>query len=315
MARILLTHVGTSLFDCPAFKNQRPRDYDPSKDNLLRGTADPAQLAQTWRDIWLQGLHRYWRTSAHRLKNSRESSGAEIASLSLLQDAYDDCDTDRVVLLYSDTPDGKLSALLLDAALQNPELRKYAGFPKGSVGKRCIPGLKINDFSAADNLNKEQFVRQGLKSYVEAVWRKYASRGDATQLIFNITAGYKGLIPIARDLALLLQDYSFTNRAGTIAEPIACETCYLYETSVELVRYQALPIHFSWSEIERIWELLETSASSQGSDGLLLESLSQDVRRHIVGLFEHVPDKTGFVRRSALGEIVYVLYSHIRMSQ
>jgi hypothetical protein len=247
---MILVHVGASLLDCKAFGETRLSDEEIR--DLKNGRAD--QDGRTEQDYNLEdnfqvlkkGLEETWK------KNNpawgRDESPAEIASLSLL----DSQPEDKIVLLTSDTVAGKFCGALLKDAL-NPDLQlppnsKYPTYSDVTV--EPIEGVKINESQASGSGTDSQmhFVQDGLVNYVKLATKYYRTLQPGDTLLFNITAGYKGLLPIARDLALLLAAHS---RDTHNRNPIQTDMCYLHETSGSLIYYGALPVRFDFKNFQK----------------------------------------------------------------
>ncbi len=302
MQRTIITHVGASLLAprCAAFQGYKDasellnalRDEDEAALAHLDAAAD--HLIANLNTIWVRGADTRWRDSP-----------AEIASLSRLALSP----TDRVVLLHSDTLTGRFCADLLQRALSAP-FTSVNGYPHtlpGRVVAHNLSGLRVTDrpgtAPAAGETAAERFVRDGLRDYVEHVWNAYdelaaslSASGDQGQLIFNVTAGYKSMVPIARDLALLL-----TEHIHGLERPITTELCVLYEESSELIRYASLPVQFDWSKVYMA-HLARADADAPGAR-LRYDHIAADN----LAFFERAPDDEAYARLSPLGRVVWEL--------
>lgn len=313
MPRTIITHVGASLLKCQSFSGFNDRgqlleafDYKDANEVTRRLEKATEHLAQALATLW-----------AGKSPERYRHAPAEIASLSLLAPAQDD----RVVLLHSDTLEGCFCAKVLKGVLQRT-FEPLNGYPFcRDVVVRKIAGLRVSEQgeqSSDGAKGVDDFVSKGLPSYVTNVWEEYfdlvqriahvpSKRGT---LLFNITAGYKGAIPIARDLALLLSAHSAEGKSG-----ITTETCYLYEESNQLIHYGSLPIDFNWhkanmSQLERAAgeDEDELSAKTQrsGDDRLRLTNVVDN--RHYYTEVEAAP---AYARLSPLGRVVWEIGKRI----
>jgi hypothetical protein len=251
--RTIVTHVGISLLNARAFTSEY-NGIDTLKDNLLHDPwYDTTKVEQKCRKALFDGLKDCWGDGSEPWR-SRQDSPAEIASLSLLNLQPGD----RVVLFYSETAAGQFCAHLLEHLLRQ-NLAPGSAYPfcspEMTVECKEIKGVRIigDGGNTLITQNNRDFVRVGLVNYVQAVYKLYRV---ADGIIFNVTSGYKGLIPIARDLSLLLTTHS---RDG-LDNPIRIEMCYLYETSDDLVYYGILPATI------RLDPLLLNALAQAGSD-------------------------------------------------
>ncbi len=265
------------------------------------------------------GLNKTWKTTIDDWKR-RQDSPAEIASLNLLgvQD-------NTVVLLHSDTPAGRFCARLLEKVLQQ-DIGREAGYPACIPATGCtVRTVQINDLHVneqyqrsswwegfrpgnadrrAQQTEQDVFVRKGMVNYIRAIVRHYRKLlPTGGELLFNVTAGYKGMIPIARDLTLLLDAHYRewrANRAEASATPGTFESaiCYVFERSNDLIRYPALPVFFDFSVLNV--DLLRAASADAG-----LERSAPEPRC----FFE--PLANGRWRRSALGEVVLTCYEEL----
>jgi|GEM_PF-2631111 len=288
MSRIIITHVGTSTIRSGAMEQSPPADYQWRQEQLRADRRFDDSTKKAWRDHLLKVLLPFWKNAVTDQTNHLDKSPAEIASLSFLMPIA----ADRVILLHSDTADGELCAALLRDALADPALASTKGFPHCAAEIMPVPHLRIADGTYRVS-QPNDFVRNGLASYVEVIWNIFNNRNDAQQLIFNITGGYKGMIPIARDLAGLLGSYT-----RTMGQGLHTELCYLYENSAALISYTSLPILLDWGAIPDT--LLERAGDSNGIEIGTLAATH-------VPLFERVSKSNLRWQRSPLGEVVWSL--------
>ena len=153
-----------------------------------------------------------------------------------------------------------------------------------------IDGLAITDERTPDPASsKQDFIRTGLTNYVKSVFAEYQELTSGDTLTLNITSGFKGLVPIARDLALLL---------GTREGGPRIQMVYLYQSSSELVWYDPLPMRFDWNTLPI--KLLRRAGTNDGAIDGIVEPCD-------AYLFEHKEARR--LQRSAIGEVVWTLYT------
>jgi hypothetical protein len=256
VSRTILTHVGTSIKTKHVDGNTtRERHWE----NTLKGHAGARQsLSETV----VEHLNTVW--TDNELARRAASSG-ELASLSLLDLRPDDC----VVLLHSDTDDGRLAAWLLQQVMLRVDKPGFPGRTSDNLDVKQINGMKVPDGTEATTTeqDRQDFVRDGLVDYVDKVWSEFRrlstpAQDDAAnhRFIINITGGYKGMIPMARDLALLLTAISTQRVAAGQAHPIDCSLCYLYEGGHDLIWYGSYPVGVVWNA--PYFTLLEDATNS-----------------------------------------------------
>lgn len=298
MSHTVITHIGVSALSSKALRSVQSQNYDTILDELALGTERPDALMIAKRDL-LRGLGRQWNRSL-KPEQQRAVSPAEIAALSLLKteqqpNGEPPLPLDRLVLLTSETRGGEFCAELLEHVFHDSDgdikpNDAYPHMPTGQIQSRKIEGLAITDERVPDPESKQQkFVRKGLANYVAEVFAAYNDLKAGDTLTLNITSGYKGLVPTARDLALLL-----ASRTGGPTIRLV----YLYQSSSELVWYDTLPMSFDWSDIPA--QLLMQAGEKNGATDGLPDS------RHAY-LFEHKEPKR--LKRSAIGEVVWRLYT------
>jgi hypothetical protein len=165
-----------------------------------------------------------------------------------------------------------------------------------------VPELRISGDGSteveADN-SYQRFVRKGIVNYVDAIWKIYIALKPSDTLVFNVTGGYRGMLPIARDLTLLLSAHSHDQGERL---PITIKMCILFKSGNELVHYDALPVSFRWRL--RLAEDLQLAGGDLGVDSRQLHLSDHPEWR---AFFEGVPGQSNLMRRSPLGEVVLAL--------
>lgn len=294
MARVIITHVGTSALRCKALLERANFDTDALDRSLQLERGSREDLRRAYREDLMRGLRDTWQ-SRYDPSVRRMRSPAEIASLSLL----DLQRNDRVVLLHPECAGGKFCADLVTLALTGEGIPTGLAYPHtGVVEMHQVDGLKVTgdpnlddlDLGASDALSAS-FVRQGAASYVEQVMTQFERMSEGDQLVFNITGSYKGLVPIARDMSLLL--------AASETRAITSEVCYLFETGAQLIRYGTLPLRLHWPP-----ELVSDLDRASGERPVGLDLLKTRGEGPWQSLFERVSDAPPLVRLSALGAVL-----------
>ena len=305
MKRVLITHVGVSVLSNRALTNFYTSNLTRLHEDLRRNINRPDALKLVKRDLE-RGLGRVWdRNYTSEEQQRREDSPAEIAALSVLGIQPGD----RVVLLHSDTAGGRFCGELLKHALTLTSIATDTGYPccvPSQLYLQEVEGLKISDDSAAidpqtgvdPQSRSATFVRFGMVSYVDRIWGEYTSllAEGGGALIFNVTSGYKGLVPIASDLALLLNAY-----ARQKAHPIRCTLCYLYQNSDALIWYGTLPVTIDWSVMSR--ELLSRLEDASTSPGIVAGRPAPEEEIY----FEDNPNERNHKQLSPLGAVTWAL--------
>lgn len=294
MARVIITHVGTSALRCKALLERANFDTDALDRALQLERGGREDLRRACREDLMRGLRDTWQ-SRYEPSVRRMRSPAEIASLSLLRLQR----SDRIVLLHPESAGGRFCADLVALALRGEGIPMGLDYPHTSaVEAYPVDGLKVtgdpnldSSDDEADGALSNAFVRQGMASYVERVMAQYEHMADGDQLIFNITGSYKGLVPIARDMSLLL--------AASKARAITSEVCYLFETGAQLIHYGTLPLQLHWPP-----ELVSDLDRASGDRPVRLDLLKTGGEGPWQSLFELVSDAPPLVRLSALGAIL-----------
>lgn len=302
MNRTIITHGGISALSCEALRLQASFDIDLLRSYLFAETARPDQLKLCIEDL-SRGLSDTWGRKGFPLTDRRYESPAEIAALSLIGVKSDDA----VVLVHSATAAGRFCADLLVHVLESSEVSAVREYPRcdhGQIQKREVEGLHISDDSARDPRNsadgKASFVGLGVASYISHVWEAYTKLQPGDQLIFNITGGYKGLIPVARDVASLIAAFN-----ANYALSVSVRMCYLFQTSSELIWHDILPFTFSWDRLP-----MDALRQAGEPNGLAV----QKVPAAWSSLFEPGALPGGEAaprRRSTAGEVIYALAPHL----
>jgi putative CRISPR-associated protein (TIGR02619 family) len=214
----IITTVGTSLVtnlksDKPTLCNnllslegKTSNDFDFNKDKVVH-------LKKTLLDALIE-----------KDDFSFFKASAEIESLFKIKEKYGD--GLEVYLIASDSILSPLCAEILKEVLQKKEFT--INFNRNLD---IIKGLLVN--------NRATFIRDGLSNLINRI--SVISNDYFDNIIFNITGGYKGVIPYLTIISMI-------NSAGL---------CYIYEKSSELIEIPSLPIKINFDIFKKYSEYIE----------------------------------------------------------
>lgn len=132
--------------------------------------------------------------------------------------------SDRVLLLASETPDGKCCARSVVKYLEHH-------WPGIDTKVEPIPGLQVTD--------ADRFRNTGVVNFVRRVTQEIQAYGN---VVLNPTGGYKALVPYMVLLGML--------------KGVPCD--YIFERSTALLELPPLPVEFKRSQFEAYKEIFET---------------------------------------------------------
>jgi putative CRISPR-associated protein (TIGR02619 family) len=127
---------------------------------------------------------------------------------------------DRLLLLHSDTIDGEICAELVADLLRQ-------GFG-ATVTLARTDGLQVTDAT--------RFRTVGVPSLFRHLDRFAGAAGDDSELLLNITGGFKSVVPYVTLYGLLQRH----------------RVVYLFERSEELIELPPAPLDFDWDRLGRI---------------------------------------------------------------
>ncbi|NJN66281.1 MAG: hypothetical protein HC884_06000 [Chloroflexaceae bacterium] len=262
MSRVVITHVGTSALKCAAIKrgDTRPSDYE-QKVQEISGSEERAgprlpgwleALLPEWQQALREGLCAVWNDARRDVNWKRNQSPAEIASLTMMSLQRGD----RVVLVSSDTNAGQFCASMLHHGL--------ATVPAGTCDARAfrpddlevpevvvLPGVETKDGS--------RFVAEGLPQYMRLVAaERNRMHAERDTLHFNITGGYKGIIPFAVLAAQLLGTHPY-HRLST-------EVVYWHAASSATLISLGPHLPMDWEKMKALHQGICTLVEHPGSD-------------------------------------------------
>lgn len=209
MSRLIITTVGTSLITNECY----PKEYENEiKAIKTRGEINNVSqiISKTAENI-------------NSMIQIRESSGmfrdlpAEIASLLLFKDSKDlGLNNDDVILLLStDTSDGKFCADVIKGVIDKV---KWCTVRGPETIKGLITHYKTITYDKDEKNITTLFVEEGRKN-LKVIIDKELKNNSYISKYFNITGGYKGIIPFSTILA-------FENKMSLV---------YLYEENNDLI--------------------------------------------------------------------------------
>ncbi len=208
MKRIITT-VGTSIFT----------NYQKDNTDLNCRIEDlKLKLYEEWGD-W-EGDIESMRKMLLPWLNRNSKSSAEIKSILKLKEQYGEI---KVYLIATDTILSPLAAEIIKEFLEQKNIETV--FDRS---KDIISGLQVED--------KGEFIKVGLSNLIERLKNLMGGSPDSYKdtLIFNITGGYKAIIPY---MTIMGQIYEI---------PI----CYIFEETDELIEIPQAPMDFDFSIID-----------------------------------------------------------------
>lgn len=210
MKRIITT-VGTSLFTNYL---ERKKDIETHYKSIKESPHKEWEEKRTRADIIKRSVLAW-------AKNNSKASAEITSILKLKESLKDDLE---VYLLATDTVVSRLAAEIIQEVLPDYGNIRVVFNPKTDV----IEGLQVDDYKS--------FVETGLRKLVERIDQIINYYPD--NVVFNITGGYKGVIPY---LTLLGQ----VNR---------CEIVYIYEETETLITIPRVPISVDFQVFDRYYE-------------------------------------------------------------
>jgi hypothetical protein len=313
MSRTIICHVGTSLLNCSATKINDPFGHVRNDSGFVDMKKFLPQLEANYDQIRNDAVEKFSRSITHEWSDTsreasqhRGASPAEIASLAIMSPPLTLGPQDRVVLAHSDTLQGKLCSDVVEAALA---IDAGPGFPQCCAESEKIEGLKVEPGTRGDpEKTRASFIRDGLSSYAIIVGKefdKFEQRplepdGSRHQLVLNVTGGYKGLIPMARDLSLILTGFAQSNGGYLVDISLA----YLFETSPQSIVYDAFSLRINRHQIP--FDAIERAQDSKY--GIQLDELEAGDPIHY---FEEMSEIPGGYKPSPIGSLMLSLKKYI----
>ncbi len=214
--KTIITTVGTSLFT--NYKKYNPHDIDSNIHDL---ESLPYIKSNQWKDeikVIKETIDEW----------INKDSSAEIKSILELKKKYGEV---SVQLIATDTILSALAAEIIREYLKQKNIE--ALFDKNN---NVIIGLQVE--------NKNDFVKIGLINLIKRLESIMNSYDD---MIFNITGGYKAVIPY---MTIMGQIYNI---------PI----CYIFEETDELIEIPQAPVDFDFSVIDENYVAFQSLGKAQ----------------------------------------------------
>jgi len=231
MTRIIITHVGTSALDKTkvlAKVEIKPSTKPGSARISLHELERRIETENIKNDQALVNDKAFLERCANGLlnhltqpkwpPNSFKEVPAELHSLHRL--GAGQSAKDRVILVCSHTNTGCFCGKLLYYVLR----AKSKLFPKGLD----VPEIEI--LNGVETVNNRAFVDEGLPKYANIIAQAYKTMQEDKyeSIIFNVTGGYKGIIPFATMTAHLLNAFA---RQRLSRDDVA-KVAYVHEESI-----------------------------------------------------------------------------------
>ncbi len=212
----IITTVGTSLFENYIRNNKEQQNFIKSyqyfKDNELDANALDNEQAR--RNIIRKEFHQNY------FKDNFDAS-AEIKSLiKLKQELKEDFE---IYLLYSDTALSRLAAEIL-----KDNISSYETLNHSQVQLQNIEDLQVKD--------RKKFI-DGMSNLIYKIYK--ISQNYWSNIIINITGGYKATIPYLTILAQVNQ----------------CPIYYIFEDTDSLIQIPNIPLDIKWEIFEKYCQI------------------------------------------------------------
>ncbi len=215
--KTIITTVGTSVF------TNYHIGHGDLDDKIVYLKSKPYSEWKNWEED-IKSIT----STIHQWLSSNNNSSAEIKSILELKKKYGEV---SVQLIATDTILSALSAEIIREYLKQKNIEVL--FDKNND---VITGLQVE--------NKDEFVKIGLIKLVERLESIMNSYDD---MIFNITGGYKAVIPY---MTIMGQIYNI---------PI----CYIFEETDELIEIPQAPVDFDFSVIDEDYVAFQSLGKAQ----------------------------------------------------
>lgn len=271
LERRIIIHVGTSVLDRVGEQNlpyaSWVKEFRDGERTLSEFTSREPLVARQLGEALGTRLRQFWdrdfpdlpddpAASADNRAKRRRKAPAELASLDLIGLR----EHEPVLLLGSDNNEGQLAREMLYFLL-----RKFFG--------EMAPAIEGQRVSGVDTKQGSDFVAKGLPNYIAAVsaeaQKLAATPAEHRRLVFNITGGYKGLIPFATLTAQLIA----TRPTSTIMTDVV----YAHEHGDVLIKLEPT-VPLDWRTLDNLIRRLAAIVDNPGSDTARRLSIDSDLR-------------------------------------
>jgi len=207
----VITTVGTSIF------TNYLQEHDDIKEHY---SVIEKKWHREW-DVCKDRLNRIRKPVTNWARQNRDAS-AEIKSLIKLRET--EKDSLDVFLLATDTVASRLAAEIIKDVFTGSEEINI----NFNENQDVISGLQVKEY--------ELFVKTGAHEFVKRI--KNIARGFFSDIVFNISGGYKGLIPFMT----------------IMAQVNSCDVVYIYEESEALIKIPKTPIKIDYELFDRYYK-------------------------------------------------------------
>lgn len=213
----VFTTVGVSLFE-----NYRRKHRSKDIDKTYKALKDTRNRDWEGNQSRIERL----RTTLSRWVNGNDNACAEIKSvIKIVKREKSNC---CVHLLASDTIISRLAAEIIEDELHERQIDGFTVEAHFDPDKDVIKDLQVGD--------RKLFEKEGLVNLVE-----YLNLGYFEDVIFNITGGYKGVIPYLSLMAMVN----------------SVPLYYIFEDTDELIKIPQVPVDINWGMFEKYAYVLE----------------------------------------------------------
>lgn len=254
--RVIISTMGTSVFTNISRSNP---DMSAEYQAFIKGRADKEGFKEKVMSCVMQ--------SADVSKIS-----AEVNSL----DKLDIKDEDVLYLIATDTCDGELAAEILKAYLENKRINSNIFIEK-------IKDLQVED--------AVKFERTGIKLLFEKIGT-IMDRYIGAEVIFNITGGFKGVVP-------------YITIAGMLYKR---QIAYIFERTTSLITLPMIPLDFDFSTVEKYYKKLSAIRDEMQSEKDFYDGISFDERADLDTFCSH---EDGLVYLTTVGEMILKRYEQM----
>ncbi len=230
MSKLIITMCGTSaLFEHSNWRDRSNGREWKESENLIKQLETEArnsksieynhQKNQTISNL-KKALNRYYENEEKGL----DTLSAEIASLLAMEKDKEIgaiTQEDKIMILYSDTIDGKLCAEVNKELIENYDKLNWKN-------------TEIVKIEGLQPINAVKFVETGLKNLLSKI-KALKESNSGHQIFINITGGYKGSIPVLSRAAIALKIplvYFFENCNEIIRMDISGEEITFFTTNI-----------------------------------------------------------------------------------
>lgn len=216
----IITTVGTSLVSNYIKQNKSDGEFEERVENLEYRKLKDLELQDIEDDF------NFVKNKLIKFAETQNSASAELKSYNKIMHS-EKPEYSSVYLIASDTILGRLSAEAI-----KEEIAKTNDQVFFNPDKDQIKNLQIDNAAKLKN--------EGFKNLIQRIY-EIAGSSDLQDLSFNITGGYKGIIPILIILAVIKSRDIF----------------YIYENTESLIKIPELPIKIDFDFIKNHYDVID----------------------------------------------------------